>query len=453
MAKCFAISQMWVFTLIWFGQLVSLIGSGLTGFALGIWVYQRTGSVTQFALISLFTTLPGILVSPLAGVLIDRWDRRWAMILSDSGAALSTLAIALLLLAGRLEVWQIYLASAISSAFSAFQWPAYVAATTLLVPKQQLGRASGMVQLAEATAQILSPAIAGVLVSQIQVKGVILIDFATFVFSLLTLLSVRFPSPKTTADSKAQKSSLLHEAVYGWSYITARPGLFSLLIFIAALNFLTGIVSVLVTPLALAFTSVAMLGQVLTTGGCGMLVGSLVVSVWGNFKRPIYAVFSFTLLGGLAIFLAGFKPLLPVFFVTAFVYFFGLPIINSASQVIWQKKVAPEVQGRVFAVRRAIAWAALPLAYPVAGALADKVFEPLLAVNGPLAGSVGQVIGVGKGYGIALLFVVIGMLTVLLMVAGYLYPRLRLVEEELPDAIAEPFPVIVKDKDTDAPVP
>ncbi|MDM9382025.1 MFS transporter [Chlorogloeopsis sp. ULAP01] len=443
MAKCFAIPQMWVFIFIWFGQLVSLIGSGLTGFALGVWVYQRTGSVTQFALISLFTTLPGILVSPLAGVLIDRWDRRWAMILSDSGAALSTFAIALLLLAGRLEVWQIYLASAVSSAFSAFQWPAYVAATTLLVPKQQLGRASGMVQLAEATAQILSPAIAGVLVGQIQVEGVILIDFATFVFSLFTLLSVRFPSPKTTTNSQAGKSSLLQEASYGWSYISDRLGLLSLLIFIAAVNFLTGIVSVLVTPLALAFTSVAMLGQVLTTGGCGMLVGSLVVSVWGNFKRPIYAVFSFTLLGGLAIFLAGFKPLLPVFFVTAFVYFFGLPIINSASQVIWQKKVAPEVQGRVFAVRRAIAWAALPLAYPVAGVLADKVFEPLLAVNGALAGNVGQVIGIGKGYGIALLFVVIGTLTVVLTVAGYLYPRLRLVEEELPDAIADPLPVIV----------
>ena len=146
-----------IFTLIWFGQLISFIGFGLTRFALGVWVYRNTGSVTQFALISLFAILPSILLSPLVGVLVDRWNRRTCMILSDAGAGLSTLAIVLLLLVGRLEVWHIYLVVAVSSTFNAFQWPAYAAATTMLVPKQHLGRASGMVQLAEAIADETLP--------------------------------------------------------------------------------------------------------------------------------------------------------------------------------------------------------------------------------------------------------------------------------------------------------
>ncbi|WP_246162866.1 MULTISPECIES: MFS transporter [Brasilonema] len=427
--------RMLVFALIWLGQLVSLFGSGLTSFALGIWVYQRTGSATQFALISLFTTLPGILISPLAGALVDRWDRRWTMILNDAGAGFSTLLMALLLFANQLNVWQIFLGISAISTFNAFQLPAYTVATTLLVPKQHLGRASGMVQVADATAQILSPTVAGLLVVTLHIQGVMLIDVATFAFSLVTLLLVRFPRPETTTEGKKGQGTLLHESAYGWSYITARPGLLGLLIFFAGSNFVMGVVSVLVTPLVLAFGPVALLGTVLSVGGSGMLLGSLVMTVWGGGKRRIYNVLTFTFLGGLCIFFSGLRPSVPVFFFTAFFYFFGIPLINGSSQAIWQSKVPPDVQGRVFAVRRMIASASLPLAYVIAGPLADRVFEPLLAVGGPLAGSIGKIIGVGKGYGIALLFVVMGVLTVVATVGGYLYPRLRLVEDELPDAL------------------
>lgn len=429
-----------VFILIWFGQLVSLIGSGLTGFALGIWVYQRTGSVTQFALISLCTTLPLILISPLAGTLVDRWNRRWAMLLSDSAAGLSTLAIALLLVAGRLEVWHIYLAAAWGSIFSAFQWPAYAAATTLLVPKKHLGRASGMTQLGQAVAQLISPVLAGVLLVTIQLPGIILLDFATFLCALVTLLLVRFPDAKTTAAPEAGKGSLLREAAYGWRYITARPGLFGLLIFFTASNFLLGFVVVLATPLVLSFASSVVLGTILSIGGMGMLVGSLVMSTWGGSQRRINIVFGFMLLSGLCIMAAGLRPSIPLFALATFLFFFGLPIINGSCQVIFQKKVEPLVQGRVFALNGAIAGASLPVAYAIAGPLADKVFEPLMASNGALAGSIGQLIGVGPGRGIGLLFIVMGALTILVTVAAYQYPPLRVVEDELPDAIADEAP-------------
>ena len=436
MAKPWTARGMGVFILIWFGQLVSLIGSGLTGFALGVWVYQSTGSVTQFALISLSTTLPLITISPLAGALVDRWDRRWVMILSDSGAGLSTLALTLLLVTGRLEIWHIYLATAVSSALSAFQWPAYIATTTLLVPKQYLDRASGMTQLGSAVSRLISPVLGGVLLVTIQLQGVILLDFATFLFALVTLLSVRFPKAKATAGSKSGKGSLLREIAYGWTYITDRPGLLGLVIFFVAMNFLAGVVEVLVTPLVLSFASATTLGTVLSIGGSGMLIGSLVMSTYGGPQQRINTVFGFMLLGGLCILAAGLRPSVPLFALAAFLFFLGLPLINGSSQVIFQRKVVPDVQGRVFALNDALAGASLLLAYGIAGPLADRVFEPLMAPNGLLAGSVGQIIGVGPGRGIGLLFIVMGALTMLGTIAAYQYSPLRLVEHELPDAIA-----------------
>ncbi|MBR8835862.1 MAG: MFS transporter [Stigonema ocellatum SAG 48.90 = DSM 106950] len=423
-----------VFIVICFGQFVSLIGSGLTRFALGIWVYQSSGKVTQFALISLFGMLPGILISPLAGALVDRWDRRSCMLVADAGAGLSTLLIALLLFAEKLQVWHIYFAVAVSSTFSAFQWPAYSATTTLLVPKQHLGRASGIVQMAEAVSRLISPILAGALVVTIRLQGVIFIDCVTFLFAIATLMLVKFPRPKITVEDNVGKGSLLHEVTYGWRYITARPGLFGLLTFFAVSNFFIGVVTVLVTPLVLSFASAAVLGIVLSIGGSGMLVGGLVMSAWGGPKNRIDGVFGFTLLGGLCMVLAGLMPSVPVFFVVTFIYFFGVPIINGCDQAIWQSKVAPAVQGRVFALRRMLAWASLPLAYLIAGPLADEVFEPLLAVGGSLAGSIGQIIGVGRGHGIALLFIVMGMLNMLVATGGYLYQPLRLLEKQLPDA-------------------
>lgn len=425
------------FLLIWFGQLTSLTGSGLTGFALGVWVYQGTGSVTQFALISLFTSLPGIVFSPIAGALVDRWDRRHAMMLSDAGAGMCTLSIVLLLLLGKLEVWHIYIAMAASSTFSAFQWPAYSAATTLLVSKENLGRASGMVQISEAVAQIVSPVLGGALMEVIGVQGVILLDFATFLFAVFTLLIVRIPKPKTTAEGKAGQGSLLREATYGWKYIRARAGLLGLLLFFAATNFATGIVQVLFTPLVLSFTTATVLGLLLSFGGLGFLIGSLTMSVWGGPKRRIYGILGSNLLMGAVLFAAGFPPRAWILGAAAFLFFFSLPITNGCSQAIWQSKTAPDVQGRVFSMRRMIAWASLPLAYLVAGPLADQVFEPLLAEDGCLASSVGQIIGVGVGRGIGLLYIALGFMILMVTLVAYLYPRLRQVEIELPDFIMD----------------
>jgi DHA3 family macrolide efflux protein-like MFS transporter len=440
-----AVRNIRVFTVIWLGQFVSLIGSGLTGFALGVWVYLTTGSVTKLSLIMLSAAVPGIVMSPIAGVLVDRWDRRKAMIFSDSGAAFCTLAIAVLLYLNQLEIWHMYVLLSISSAFSSFQWPAYSAATTLLVPKKHLGRAAGMVQTAEAASIIISPAAAGVLLIAIKIWGVIFIDFTTFLFALFTLSLVRVPRPVSTVSS-AEKKSFLSEAAFGWRYIVARHGLFALLIYFAVSNFVLGFMNVLFTPLVLSFSSAAVLGTVLSIAGVGMLLGGITMSAWGGPKRRVNGILGFSVLSGIALMVSGFRASALLIAAGFFIVFFAGPIINGCSQAIWQTKTSPDVQGRVFSVRRMIAISVTPLSYVMAGPLADRVFEPLMAVNGKFAGSIGKIIGVGPGRGIAVMFILMGVLLVLVTLFSYLYPRLRLLEDELPDMVEDELPDMVEDE-------
>jgi hypothetical protein len=166
-----------------------------------------------------------------------------------------------------------------------------------------------------------------------------------------------------------------------------------------------------------------------------MLVGTLVMSVWGGPKRRIHGVLAFLMIGGVFISLFGFSPSITLLAAAGFGVMFTMPIVNGSSQAIWQSKVAPDVQGRVFAVRRMIAMSMTPLAYIAAGPLADRVFVPLLLEGGALVNTVGRVIGVGPGRGTGFMFIVIGALSVLVAAAGYLNPRVVYVEDELPDAM------------------
>lgn len=431
-------TKMRSFLVIWSGQLVSTIGSGLTSFALGVWIYQETHSTTLFAISLLAYALPNLLVSPFAGALVDRWDRRKVMILSDSGAGLCTLVIAVLLVTDHLELWSIFLLIAASAAFSTFQWPAYSAATSLLVPKEQLGRAGGMVQIGEAISQLIAPAMAGALVVTIGLQGVLIVDFATFMFAVLTLLLVVIPRPPASQAAPGKKSTLLQEAAFGWKYITARAGLFGLLMVFAVSNLVSSFLSPLIAPLILDMTTPDVLGYISSIVGVGMLVGTLVMSAWGGPKRRINGVLGFLIIGGVFVILLGFTPYLVVMAAAGFGAMFVHPIVNGSSQAIWQSKVAFDIQGRVFAIRRMIAWSMMPIAYILAGPLADRVYKPLLVEGGPLADTVvGQVVGVGPSRGIGLFFIVIGLLSILVPMIGYLNSHVRNLEDELPDAAAQ----------------
>lgn len=429
-----SIPRLRTFLFVWFGQLVSLVGSGLTSFALGIWVYERTGSATEFALISVFAVLPGIVVSPVAGVLVDRYDRRKIMILSDTVAGLSTVAIALLLFSGRLEIWHIYVSALVSSTASAFQYPAYAASTTLMVPKKHLGRAAGLTRAADAVSLIVAPALAGVLVGIIGLEGIILIDFATFLFAVATLALVRFP-PTPRSDT-ATRATLRGDITFGLRYLLDRRGLLWLSLFFTLLNAMFAFCNVLLTPMVLAFSDAEALGAIVSALGGGLLLGSVVMSTWGGPKRRILGAYWFGIGQGLMLILASLRPDIGLIAVAMFGLAFGGPIADGSINAIRQAKIAPDVQGRVFAFNRMLSWCAIPVSYLLAGPLADNITEPLMQPGGALANSVGAIIGVGAGRGIGLIYFAAGVISLLATVIAIAYPRVRNIETELPDVIS-----------------
>ena len=430
-------SKMWVFAAVWFGQVVSLVGSGLTEFALAVWVFQQSGSTTRFGLLTVCAFLPSTLIAPFAGTLVDRWDRRWVMILSDAGAASGTVVLLLLLAGDRFELWHVYPIVIFGSLCSAFQEPAYLTTVPLLIPQRHLGRANGMLQAGEAFSEILAPLLGAALLVTIQLWGVILLDLGTFAFALLTLLFVRFPRPAQTQVSNLQPGSLLKDTLAGWTYIKSRSGLFGLLLFLAATNFTLGFVFVLFTPLVLGIANETTLGFVATMSGVGMLCGGIVMSVWGGPKQRVKGMLGFRILQGILLFMVGLRPHIPLITGAAFLFMLVDPFIEGNAKVLLQRKVAPGFQGRVFSLQNLITYPSFIFAALLAGPLVDYVFEPLFAVDGSLAGSLGQIIGVGPGRGTGFLFIIMGILTLLVTGIGFFYPRLRLLEQELPDMISD----------------
>ncbi len=434
MLKLFKIEGISIFIFVWLGQLVSVLGSHLSRFALAIGVYQQTGSVTYLSLLLLFSTLPFVLISPLAGVLVNRWNRRWSMILCDVGATLSTLAMALLFVNGQIpsHIYLLYLATALSSSFSVVQASAYSAATTLLVPTEQLGRASGMIQFNQALGQILAPLLGAVLLEVIQISGIIILDCSSFLFSLITLLLVRFPHHQVNESQENHQTSFYQEALDSFDYLRNRSGLLALVFFFASSNFFIGIVEALSYPLILSFASPTQLGMIFFIGGVGMLLGSLLMITWGTGRQNyINLLFGFMLVSGFAIIVAGLYPSIWFFSIAIFLFFLGIAFINGSAEVILQKQVAPEFQGRVFSFNNAICASCLPLAYLVAGPLANQIFEPLMTVDGLLEETIGQLIGTGPGRGIALIFIISGILNMLVTAIAYQYAPLRLIEREV----------------------
>lgn len=430
------VSGMRGYMVVLLGQSVSQLGSALSRFAIGIWIYQLTGSVTQFALATFFGIAPTVLLAPFVGSLVDRWDRRWAMILSDTGAGIGTLILALLMWTGRMEIWHLYLVIASNAAFGTIQFPAFSAATTLLVPRERLNQANGLATFGHSLVSLLAPLIAGFLIGTIELAGIILIDGATCLFAVLTLLMIRIPRPVDERLPEETAGSLLEESLFGWRYIRTRPGLFALLLVFAAVNFATALVQTLITPLVLSFASSAVLGSVVTGAGLGLLAGGILMSLWRGPEQRVRAILAVLAFQGLMLLLGGWRPNASLIAASAFLYLACVPVLNACSQTIWQSKVPSTIQGRVFSIRQMIPGATLPLGALLAGPLADRVFEPLLAPGGALDGSiVGRVLGVGPGRGIGLLFISLGCLVVLTAVIGWRRDALRNVETDLPDAL------------------
>lgn len=429
------------FGVVWLGQLVSNLGSGMTSFGLAIWVFGETGSATQLAVIVLASRGPMLLASPFAGALVDRWDRRWAMILADTGAAAGTLATMLLLVSGSLEIWHLYFTLAVSGLFQAFQFPAYSASTTLLVTKDQYARASGLVQLAGSVGRVAAPTAAAAVVVSSGLTTLFVIDFVTFLFAVATLAVIRFPGVERGERRGRGFAGLLAEAREGFDFVVERRALLILLLSFLVVNFAFAFQGVLLIPLLLTITSEQAAGLVVSVGTAGVVAGSLALSVWGGPRDRIAGVYVPILAMGAGLVIMGITPALGLVVAGSLLLNGIHPIAGGSSQSIWQSKVPPELQGRVFAVRQVSAIAAAPLAFLLAGTLADRVFEPLMADGG---GFFTALLGSGPGRGIGLMFVLTGLFVVGVAFTAWRHPSIANLEAEVPDidvVVAEPEPV------------
>lgn len=431
--------NMRTFWIIWGGQFISMLGSGLTNFGLGVWIYEKTGQATPFALTALFSTLPMLLLLPVGGSIADRSNRRVIMILADTGAAVTTALTALLLFFGHLEIWHIYVLAGLSSVFGAFQEPAYSASITMLVPKQQLARASGIMQMGHAITGILTPILAALLYTMIELKGVMVIDFATYFFAVGALLFVRIPQPRRTDMAEGNAPSVIADAAFGWNYIRRLPGLFAILIYFASVNFFLSLSSVMSGPLVLSYGTSTDLGIVEMATSAALLVGSLLMSVWGGPKgKKVPALIGFIALAATGLLISGLQGNTFIISLGRVVMLVFIPFAAALSQAVWQVKIPADVQGRVFSIRSMIASSMSPIAFLLAGPLADRVFEPLMAENGALADTfLGTFLGIGPGRGIGLIFILCCLFLWAESLVAFAVPRIRNLEEDIPDAVTE----------------
>lgn len=425
------------FAVIWFGQLVSSLGSGLTGFALGVWIFQQSGSVAQFALTTFFYVLPIALLGSVAGALVDRWNRRWVLILADSGQVLSTLIVAALLFSDQLTVYHIYTLTIVSALIGSFQGPAYEASIAMLVPQEHLGRAVGMGESSRALSHLCTPLLAGWLVGVIGLQGIILIDLATFLVAIFTLAIVRIPQPPPTTESSPNGTSLWQEIMAGWRFLQTRSGLLGLTMMSALRNFPVNAAMILTIPMVLSLANPSWVGIVMATGGAGLLAGGLLMSVWHGFQSRIMGLLVFSLLEAFSLMLSGWFAAPWVIAFGQFLFFFSFAGAAASIRPILQLKTPPAMQARVSSLIGALCLLAEAPAYPVAGWLADQVFEPLMQQGGALALHFGPYLGIGDGRGMGLIRVGMGLCLIVITLGGYAYPRIRRIEVELPDLLID----------------
>jgi MFS family permease len=409
------------FGLFWFGQSLSEVGTRLTGFGLSIWVYQNTHVVTQLSLVIFFTTLPGVLITPVVGALVDRWNRRTTIIISDLAAGLITLVLALLLLTDSLELWHTYVTAFLTSVCGSFQMTAKSAAIPMMVPKEQIGRANGLVQFSTAVGHLAAPILAGILIASVGLQGLLLIDISTYIVAFFTLLFVRIPQPESSNQLGKGINAIVNEIVYGWENISSRTFFVTLMAFMTVYFFISGLTTVLIDPLILSFSSATTFGGVMSIAGLGMVCGSIFMSIWGGGNKSLSSLFIFSALNGMGLVIAGLKPFVPTIAIGVFISFFTVPIILGTNSTIWQTSIHPNVQGRVLSLFGSITGLGLAFGNLSASPLADQILEPMLSTDGILANTVGQLLETGTGRGIGFLMVIVGLIFILTSISLYNY--------------------------------
>ncbi|HTX48506.1 MAG TPA: MFS transporter [Caulobacteraceae bacterium] len=416
-------------------EAVSQLGSNISFFAVGIAVFMKTSHATPIAMISFCQMLPWLLGAGFAGALADRYDRRSLLILSDVGFVATSGLLLASFLAGAFQLWYLYALTLINAVIRTVGLPAWQASVAMLVPDSHRDRANAIGQMTGPAANAIAPMIAGLLYAVIGVTGAILIDIATFVLSIVALMAVRIPMPAQSDEGAPTADAAWRRAFDGLAYLWRRPPLLGLCLVVSIVSFLMGGLGVLILPYPLARThSTVAFGVVLACADIGMIAGGAAMAAWGGTRPRIHTVMLALFVAGLLLAVAGVARTTPELAASFFAFMFMLPFVNTASTSIFQAKVAPDVQGRVFAAIGQIAQLATPLALLIAGPLTDRVAEP--AVRSPDWGTVAWLVGANSGAGMGLMLVAGGLTTAAIAVVAYALPSLRRLEAALPDHAA-----------------
>ncbi|MDC7226047.1 MAG: MFS transporter [Spirochaetales bacterium] len=394
------------FIIVWIGQLLSGIGSGMTAFAFGIQVYEQTNSAAGFASILLASFMPSILLGPLGGILADRFDRRVMIIIGDAGAAVSVLFLLLNCLSGRLSLWYILPGVAAGSAFSALQVPAYKASLSDLLSESEYAKAGGLVQLASSARHLLSPVAAGILLSLSGIINILLLDIASFIIAVAAVFALPGKNRRIKTGLTLHLSGALKESRL---CLSENSGVKQVVYKLAAVTFFAGCIQVLITPMLLFITDTKTLGIIQSISASGMVAGSIFVSLFGLKIPPLRVLHLGLIAGGASLSLLGTSTNLFFITITFFLFYLTLPFINTSAEVWIRNRITNERQGRIWGIVSFTSQSGYLAAYVTAGFLSDKVFSPLLSENGVLSDSIGRVIGTGPGRGSAFILVLCGL--------------------------------------------
>jgi MFS transporter, DHA3 family, macrolide efflux protein len=421
------------FTTIWVGQIVSAVGTRMTAFALGLWVWQRTGRVSDIALLSFCSFAATVLFSPVAGALVDRWSRRLTIVLSDLGSLVTTTGLLVVYVTTPVHPWMLYTAATLTGSFLAFQYPAYSAAITQMMARGHFPRANAMMSLVRTLPGVAAPMLAASLLAVLDIKAILALDAATYVVALGTVFTVAIP--RTRYGSRTERSRVWRDSLLGFGYIARRPPLVGLVTLSFVVSLIAAVTWTVMVPMVLAKTgnSAAQAGLVQSVGAFGGVLGGLLVGAAGNRDDKMRHVLgAVVLLGLFGRILFGLGDSVVFWSLALFVGWGAIPVIDGYSQSIWQEKVERDVQGRVFAAQIFVENLSLPLALALAGLLADHYFVPEMKPGGSLAPYFRHLVGTGPGAGMAVLCLIGGVLTVLVGAVGYLIPLVRRVETLMP---------------------